>query len=104
MDLVRQAILEKIARDAGFDRAARRQGPWLVVGSSHFGEEVLLMPVSQGGVAAAALTDRPRPHSPASISGITKALKEEPVDFGGEQRDVWAAHSDAALGALLAIV
>lgn len=104
MDLIRQALLEKIARDAGFDRQAQRHGAWLVVGSSHFGEEVLLKPSSASADTDVALAERSRPHSPASVSGIERVMSEPAVDFGTEMREVWAADSDAALGALLAIV
>lgn len=104
MDLIRQALLEKIARDAGFDRVARHHGPWLVVGSSHFGEEVLLKAFPASPQAAVALADRPRPHSPATVSGIEKGAPEESVDFGEEKREIWIANSDAALGALLGTV
>lgn len=102
MDLVRQTILEKIARDAGFDRAARRQGSWLVVGSSHFGEEVLLKPSPKGTVTIVAVADRARPQRPWTISGVEKAT--EWPDEAGESRTVLSVESDASLTALMSIV
>ena len=103
MDLIRQALLEKIARDAGFDRQARRQGSWLIVGSSHFGEEVLLKPSMEARKTDIALAERSRLHDPASVSGVTKASIEAPGS-GAETREVWTTDSDTSLGALLAIV
>lgn len=102
--MIRQALLEKVARDAGFDRQARRHGEWLVVGSSHFGEEVLLKPSMEPGCTDAALAERSRPHAPSSVSGITRASSPESFEFQGEAREIWKSASDAALGALLAIV
>jgi hypothetical protein len=104
MDLIRQALLEKIARDAGFDRQARRHGDWLVIGSSHFGEEPLLKPSMELGRTDVALAYRARPHAASSVSGITKAVPQESFEFQGEVREIWTSASDAALGALLAIV
>src|SRR5690242_5156276 len=104
MDLIRQALLEKLARDSGFDRQGRRHGAWLVVGSSHFGEEVLLKPSSASGQTEVALAARSRPHSPGSVSGIVEAASQAAADFGTEMRELWTADSDAALGALLGIV
>lgn len=103
MDLIRQALLEKIARDAGFDRQARRQGSWLIVGSSHFGEDVLLKSSLEARKTDIALAERSRLHDPASVSGVTKASIEAP-GFEAEAREVWTADSDTSLGALLAIV
>jgi hypothetical protein len=94
--------LEKIARDAGFDRPARRQGSWLIVGSSHFGEEVLLKPSVDVHNTDIALAERSRLHSPASVAGVKETSSESP-DFGVETRELWTADSDASLGALLAI-
>jgi hypothetical protein len=104
VDLIRQALLEKIARDAGFDRQARLHGDWLIVGSSHFGEEVLLKPSTEAGCTDIALAGRSRPHAPTSVSGIRRAAHTESFESRGEAREIWKSVSDAALGALLAIV
>ena len=102
MDLVRQTILEKIARDSGFDRSARRQGPWLVVGSSHFGEEVLLKPSTKAHLTIVALADRARPQRPWTIPGVEKST--EWPDEAGESRTVLAVESDSSLTALMGVV
>lgn len=104
MDLIRQALLEKIARDSGFDRKARTHGDWLVTGSSHFGEEVLLKPAHEPGCTEVALAERSRSDSPSAVSGITKAVSTDGFEFQGEAREVWRSASDVALGALLAII
>ena len=102
MDLVRQTILEKIARDAGFDRAARRQESWLVVGSSHFGEEVLLKPYPNASLTIVAVADRARPQLVWTISGVEKAA--EWPDETGESRTVLSVGSDASLATLMDVV
>jgi len=103
MEAIRRTLLEKLARDAGFDRVAQLQGKWLVVGSSHFGEEVLLTADGADSATIVALADRDRSRSIGSIPGVTERANILTDGFP-EPRQLWLAQSDEALAELLALV
>jgi hypothetical protein len=103
MDTIRRTLLEKLARDVGFDRLAREHKGWLVVGSSHFAEDVLLRTNDDGATVAATLK-RARSRELSSVAGIAA---DGSVDADGglaEPREVWRSESDDALAAMLSVV
>lgn len=103
MDAVLRTILEKLARDEGFDRVAREREGWLIVGASHFSEDVMLRPGGDGGFVVATL-DRTRSQPLDAIAGVTAGGKINAANSQGEARQSWIVSSESVLAKLLALV
>lgn len=104
MDALRQTLIEKVARDAGFDRVPRRHGEWLICGSSHFGETVHLRLADASDGIKVALAERPRYVDIGALAGVARAEGLRDPASGGV-REAWVAQDDdEALGELLRVV
>jgi len=66
-------MLEKIARDVGFDPVPRREAARLVCCSSQFGETALVRTAHRSQAVIVALTARSRMVGPASIRWVSNA-------------------------------
>jgi len=97
-------MLEKIARDSGFDRMPRRSGLWLVCGSSHFGETAFVRAGQEPPTVEVALTKRSRTSDVGTLPGVSKVQGEDWNDDSGESRTLYGVLNDDVLSKLLAVV
>jgi hypothetical protein len=103
MDAIVRVLLEKLARDQGFDRLAQEQDGWLVVGSSQFAEDVMFRPGEDGKFVVATL-DRSRSHQLDAIAGVTAGAGVATAGAQGDPRQSWIVTGEDVLARLLASI